>query len=156
MKTIGLRNNICMKNAKNTCGSKMLEDFISPYDSTVVEKLNAASVKIENIDMKEFGIEEDNFVQEFFESNSANTAILVDGNGEIARNAINGLIGLKPTFGMVSRYGVITSAPSLEQTGVISKDINELQEILDIIKGYDDKDSGSVGAHICARLRSRA
>ena len=144
MKTVGLRNNICVKNEKATCGSIMLENFVSPYNSTVAEKLSEAGIEIKNIDMKEFGIEEDNFVQEFFESNISNTVMTVDGNGEIARNCTYGLVGLKPTFGLVSRFGVITTAPSLEQVGIISKDINELKETLDIIKGYDNKDSGSV------------
>ncbi|MCL2384102.1 MAG: amidase family protein [Oscillospiraceae bacterium] len=144
MKIVGLRNNICVKNGKMTCGSKMLENFISPYNSTIVERLNTAGVKTENIDMKEFGVVEDNFIQEFFAGNTSNTAIMVDGSGEIARNSVNGLIGIKPTFGAVSRYGVVTVAPSLEQAGVISKDINELKEVFDIIKGYDEKDSASV------------
>ena len=49
MKTVGLRNNICVKNEKATCGSKMLEDFISPYNSTIVEKLNESGMKTENM-----------------------------------------------------------------------------------------------------------
>ena len=115
MKTIGLKNNICIKNEKTTCGSKMLENFISPYSSTVAEKLTEAGIEIKNIDMKEFGIEEDNYLEEFFANDVANTAIISDGNGEIAMSSTNGLIGLKPTFGLVSRFGVITTAPSLEQ-----------------------------------------
>ncbi|MCL2354389.1 MAG: amidase family protein [Oscillospiraceae bacterium] len=115
MKTIGIRNNICIKNEKTTCGSKMLENFISPYNSTVVEKLNEAKIETQVINMKEFRIEEDEYIAEFFAKGTANTAILVDGNGEIAKKTTNGLIGLKPTFGLVSRFGVITNAPSLEQ-----------------------------------------
>ena len=115
MKIIGLRNNICVKNEKTTCGSKMLEDFIAPYSSTVAEKLEQAKIEIKSIGMKEFGIEEDTFIEEFFAGSEADTAITVDGSGEIARNTIKGGFGLKPTFGVVSRFGVVTVSPSLEQ-----------------------------------------
>ena len=141
---VGLRNNICVKGEEATCGSKMLEKYISPYSSTVAEKLNKAGIEIKNIEIKEFGIEEDNYIKEFFEKNVADTAIVVDGNGEIARNSTNGLVGLKPTFGLISRWGVIMTSPSLEQVGVISKNIEDLKEVLDIVKGYDEKDSGSI------------
>ena len=116
MKTVGLRNNICIKDAEMNCGSKMLENFVSPYNSTIVDKLNEAKIATENINMSEFGIEEDGYVAEFFEKGILNVAIVVDRNGEIARNSKDGLIGIKPTFGLVSRYGVVTVSPSLEQT----------------------------------------
>lgn len=115
MKVIGLRDNICTKSGNTTCGSKMLEGFVSPYDATIVEKLNDKSVEIKKIDIKEFGIEEDNHIKEFFDNNLGNSVVTSDVNGEIARNSIDGRIGIKPTFGAVSRYGVVTIAPSLEQ-----------------------------------------
>ena len=145
MSVIGLKDNICTKSEKTTCGSKMLENFISPYNATIVEKLNNASKETRKIEMKEFGIEEDNYTKEFFENNGE-IAIVTDLNGEIAKNSTNGRLGLKPTFGLVSRYGVVTVSPSLEQVGVIAKNANNLKETLDIIKGYDCKDSGSVEA----------
>ena len=74
----------------------------------------------------------------------ADAVITTDLDGEIARNSINGNVGIKPTFGYVSRYGVVTTAPSLEQVGVIGENIEIVEEVLNIIKGYDVKDSGSV------------
>jgi aspartyl-tRNA(Asn)/glutamyl-tRNA(Gln) amidotransferase subunit A len=141
---IGLRDNICTKETKTTCGSKLLENFISPYNASVVEKLNEKKVDIEKVNIKEFGIEEDEYVAEAFEKQKVDAVVLSDWNGEIARNSINGRVGIKPSFGLVSRYGVVTIAPSLEQIGIVGKDINTASEVLDIIKGYDKKDSGSV------------
>jgi len=144
MKTIGLRDNICAKSIKTTCGSKILDGFVSPYNATIVDKLNKANIEIRKVDIKEFGIEEDNFIEVAFEEKEIEAVIATDLDGEIARNSTNEKVGIKPTFGLVSRYGVITTSPSLEQVGVIGKDIQTLEEVLNIIKGYDNKDSGSV------------
>lgn len=141
---IGLKNNICTKETKTTCGSKLLENFVSPYNASIVEKLNEKKVDIEKVNIKEFGIEEDEYVAEAFEKQKVDAVVLSDWNGEIARNSTNGRVGIKPSFGLISRYGVVTIAPSLEQIGIVGKDINTLNEVLDIIKGYDKKDSGSV------------
>lgn len=143
MKTIGIRDNICVKKELTTCGSKILENFTAPYHAAIIDKLGE-STEIKKINIKEFGLEEDDYIKKFFEENNADAAILTDLDGQIARNAVNGLVGLKPTFGLVSRSGVITIAPSLEQIGVISKSIEGIGEIFDVIKGYDSEDSGSV------------
>jgi len=96
MKTIGVRENICVRNEKATCGSKMLENFISPYNSTVVEKLNTLGVQIEKVKINEFGIEEDKYAGEFLEgSSNVKTVLITDGNGEIAKNAADGMIRIK-------------------------------------------------------------
>jgi len=144
MKVIGLRDNICVKDLKTTCGSKMLENFISPFEATVVEKINKAGAKIEKVDISEFGIEEDKYIATALDKGEIEAIITSDWNGEIARNCVKKAVGIKPTFGLVSRYGVITIAPSLEQVGVIGRDINKVEETLNLIKGYDSKDSGSV------------
>lgn len=144
MKTIGLKNNICVKNELATCGSKILEGYVSPYDSYVAQKLKEANIKINNIDTTEFGLKDDSFIQDFFEKDISKTAIITDRSGETAKKSIDGVIGLKPTFGIVSRYGVVTTAPSLEQVAILSKSIDELKETFAIIKGYDKRDSGSV------------
>ena len=141
---IGLRDNICAKLMKTTCGSKMLENFVSPYDATVVEKLNKADVKIEKVDIAEFGVEEDDYISKALEKGSVDAVIATDWDGQISRICTDGIVGIKPTFGLVSRYGVVTIAPSLEQVGVIGKNIKAVEEVLNIIKGYDNKDSGSV------------
>jgi len=144
MKVIGLRDNICVKDSKTTCGSKMLENFVSPFEATVVEKLNNADVKIEKIDIFEFGIEEDEYISKAFEKGNIDAIVATDWDGEIARNSEGGIVGIKPTFGNVSRYGVVAIAPSLEQVSVIGKDLKSAKEVFDIIKGYDDRDSGAV------------
>ena len=145
MKTIGIRDNICIKSEKTTCGSKMLENFISPYNATIIDKLNNANIEIKKVSMSEFGLKEDEFTQEFIKNNQGATVVTTDLKGDIANTCKkNSLFGIKPTFGLVSRYGFVSSAPSLEQIGVVGKSIEDCKEVLDIIKGYDEKDSGSV------------
>ena len=87
MRTIGLTNNICVKDEVVSCGSKMLKNFVSPYNSTIAEKLNEAGVQIKKVETTEFGIEENRNARTFLQSNlDVKTVILTDGNGEIARN----------------------------------------------------------------------
>lgn len=142
MKTVGIRDNICIKGEKTTCGSKMLEKFIAPYNATIVEKLTSNSIDFKKVSMSEFGLKNDDI-----QINEC--AIITDLEGDISKICIkNNLVGIKPTFGLVSRYGFISSAPSLEQVGVIGKTVEDCKELLNIIKGYDKRDSGSANIDV--------
>ena len=115
---IGIKDNMCTKGTKTTCSSKMLENFIAPYDATVIEKLNEEGlVSLGKLNMDEFAM-------------GAST--------EYSAFKIT-----KPTYGLVSRYGLVAYASSLDQIGPITKDVEDSAMLLNIITGYDEKDSTS-------------
>lgn len=143
---IGVLDNICITDVKTTCGSKMLENFISPYDAAVIEELKENGINtFEKINMSEFNIKENEEIAKSVASSKVDCAVGSDMDGKL-RNAAakNNVAALKPTFGLISRYGVITTAPSLEQVSLVAKDIKTCEEVLNIISGYDAKDSCSV------------
>ena len=151
---IGILDNICATESKTTCGSKMLENFVSGYDATVIEKLKESNIKtFEKINMSEFGVEENDEIGRTVSNNNVEGIVGSDADGKLRMTASkNKVIGLKPTFGLISRSGVITTAPSLEQVSIIAKDIKTCRELLNIISGYDNRDSCS--ADVETRLES--
>jgi aspartyl-tRNA(Asn)/glutamyl-tRNA(Gln) amidotransferase subunit A len=159
----------CTRGIKTTCGSKMLDNFISPYDATVVEKLaDAGAVVLGKSNMDEFAMGSSNETSFFgpvhnpwnlecspggssggssasVAARFAPAATGTDTGGSIRQPAsLTGTVGLKPTYGRVSRYGMIAFASSLDQAGVITRSSEDAARLLGVMAGFDERDSTSI------------
>ncbi|MGI6225390.1 MAG: amidase family protein [Peptococcales bacterium] len=143
---LAIKDNICTEGFKTTCSSKMLNNFIPPYNATVVTKLlQAGNIIIGKTNMSEFGIGSSlEGSAKAVANNEAVFSVSTDTSGEILRSAgFYGLVGLKPTYGAVSRYGLIATASTLDQIGPITKDVTDCALVMNLLAGFDSLDSTS-------------
>jgi aspartyl-tRNA(Asn)/glutamyl-tRNA(Gln) amidotransferase subunit A len=159
----------CTRGIKTSCGSKMLDNFISPYDATVVAKLaDAGAVVLGKSNMDEFAMGSSNETSFFgpvknpwnldcspggssggssasVAARFAPAATGTDTGGSIRQPAaLTGTVGFKPTYGRVSRYGMIAFASSLDQAGVITRSAEDAARLMGVMAGFDERDSTSI------------
>jgi len=166
---VSIKDVLCTKGVRTTCGSRMLETFVPPYDATVVTKLKeAGAVLVGKVAMDEFAmgstsencaftVPRNPWNPEYICGGSSGgsaasvaaaecfASLGTDTGGSIRQPASHcGVVGMKPTYGRVSRYGLVAFASSLDQAGPLTRDVTDCALMMNVISGYDPRDSTSV------------
>src|SRR5437870_7592511 len=170
---VALKDILCTRGVPTTCGSKILESFVPPYDATVVERLRAAgAVILGKTNLDEFAMGSSTEHSGFHPTrnpwdltrvpggSSGGSAAAVaagmaaggfgtDTGGSIRQPAaFCGVVGMKPTYGRVSRYGVVALASSLDQVGPFAQDVTDAAQLLGAVAGHDRRDATSIPAPV--------